>query len=107
MFYNKRSRLSQIIPLVIATKAILIAVGIGLYSKFGVSMCYTLISLQVLYVLFLIGIRPFKRVIDLIRAIVVELSIAYVIGSRFVLSEFVNLSSPGDWNTFLEAGVPG
>ena len=92
--------------MIIATKAILIAIFIGVYHKFGVSMCYTLMGLQGVFVLFLIGIRPFKRAVDLVRAIVVELSLAYVIGSRFVLSEFVDLSSPGDWNTFLEVGVP-
>ena len=69
-------------------------------------MCYTLMGLQGVFVLFLIGIRPFKRAVDLVRAIVVELSLAYVIGSRFVLSEFVDLSIPGDWNTFLEVGIP-
>ena len=70
----------------IATKTIIIAIGIALYHKLGVSMCYTLMSVQVVYVLFLCGIRPFKRVVDLIRALVVELSLAYVIGSRYVLS---------------------
>ena len=64
-------------------------------------------GLQGAYILLVIILRPFKRRIDMARSIIVELSLLYVIGSRYVLIEFVNLDKPGGWTMFLEYGFLG
>lgn len=107
VFYEKRSRIAQLQPLFIATKAILIAAGIALYQHFGFSVLYALMVLQGAYIILIIVLRPFKRGVDLFRSIIVELSLLYVIGSRYVLTEFVKLDQPGDWKDFLEYGLIG
>lgn len=89
----------------IATKTILIAVGIGLYHRFGVATFYALMSLQGVYIVFVAILRPFKRKVDLARSIIVELALGYVFVVRFLLKEFVNLYDLADWTTFIQYGI--
>ncbi len=70
VYYVRNSKISQLQPLFIATKSILIAVGIALYHSVGFSALYVLLAIQGVYVVFVIILRPFKRVIDVIRSIV-------------------------------------
>jgi hypothetical protein len=109
VFYEKRSKTAQLQPLFIATKAILIAAGIAMYQTFGTLALYGLIGLQGAYIILVIILRPFKRRVDMFRSIILELSLLYVIGSRYVLIEYVNLDQPKDWTTFLflEYGLVG
>lgn len=107
VFYERRSRLAQLQPLFIATKAILVAAGIALYLKFGISLIYTLMGLQGAYISFVLILRPFKRKVDLFRCVLIELALLYILGSRFMLIEFVDLNNPGDWKKFLDYGIVG
>jgi len=52
-------------------------------------------SLQGLYIVFIIVLRPFKRIIDFARSIVIELSLLYVIVSRYLLIYYIDLKNPG------------
>jgi hypothetical protein len=107
VFYEKRSRTAQLQPLFIATKAILIAAGIAMYQTYGTLALYGLMGLQGAYIILVIILRPFKRRVDMFRSIILELSLLYVIGSRYVLIEYVNLDQPKDWKMFLEYGLVG
>lgn len=71
VFYEKRSRMAQLQPLFIATKAILIAAGIGLYHNFGLTVLYGMMGLQGAYVILIIILRPFKRRVDFVRSIII------------------------------------
>jgi hypothetical protein len=75
VFYARNSKLSQIQPLFITTKAILIAVGIALYSSVGTLILYVLIGLQGAYIVFLIILKPFSKHLDLARSVILELSL--------------------------------
>lgn len=105
VFYQKRSRLAQLQPLFIATKAILISAGFALFYKFGVGMLYAVLGIQGFYILCIVAIRPFKRGLDLFRAICSELSLAYVLTSRYFMRELVNLEDPKNWSAFIDYGI--
>ena len=107
VFYEKRSRLAQLQPLFIATKAIIIATGFALYFKFGMMVLYGLMGLQGAYIILLIVLRPFKRRIDMFRSVIIELSILYVMTSRYLLIQYIQLDSQGDWKSFIDYGIPG
>lgn len=91
VFYVRNSKLSQIQPLFIKTKAILIVVGIALHYSVGTPILYALIGLQGTYVVFLIVLKPFSKHLDLVRALILELSLLYIFVSRYILIGYINL----------------
>ena len=105
LFYARNSKISQIQPLFITTKAILIAVGIAIYYFVGTPILYALMGLQGAYVVFLIILKPFSKHLDLARAVILELSLLYIFASRYILIGYINLEQPGEWTGFLETGL--
>jgi hypothetical protein len=105
VFYVRTSKISQIQPLFIATKTILIALGIALYHQFGLPVLYFLMGLQGAYIIMVMVLKPFNLKIDLVRSVVLELSLLYVIVSRYILIGYVHLEYPEGWTGFLESGL--
>ncbi len=105
VFYARNSKISQLQPLFVASKTILIALGIALYHQFGLPVLYGLMGLQGAYVIMVIVLKPFNLKIDLVRSVVLELSLLYVIASRYILIGYVHLEYPEGWAGFLESGL--
>lgn len=105
VFYIRNSKVSQLQPLFITTKAILVAVLIALYTYVGVQVIYALMALQVAYIVLIAVIKPFSKGVDMVRSIIIELSLLFIFISRYVLIGYINLEEPGDWTGFLDSGL--
>lgn len=104
-FYRRQSKISQLQPLFIYSKAIIIAILITLHHKLGPITFYILLIFQLIYLVFIIILRPFRRKLDLARSIIIELAMTYIFVIRWLLRLYVNSENPGKWKGFSEFAI--
>lgn len=90
-FYKRTNFLTKYHPILLLLRNHLIGIGLIIAIIWKQAM-YGLLSVEGIYLILIIGIRPYKRIVDIVRAIAIEITILIVLSSRFVESEYMSVN---------------
>ena len=83
-FFRKHSQLGVYCSFVFSIRLVLLTVLLFLKQIIGVLSTYSLLATQLFYLLFVVIGRPHKKSFDFLRSLLIELSLLYVLTTRFL-----------------------
>lgn len=91
-FYRKHSQLGVYCSIVFSIRLVLLTVLVFLKQIIGILSIYLLIIIQLCYFLFIVIGRPHKKSFDFFRSFTIELTLLYVLSTRFLYGSVLSSS---------------
>ena len=84
IFFRRHSNMGVYASIFFSSRLILLTVFLFMNDSFGSITCYLLLTIQSLYVVFILFGRPHKKPYDFVRSLCIEFSLLYILLTRYL-----------------------